>query len=405
MLRLTPVLLCSLIAVGLLACDENDPTGTDLTTTSEGGRVAVSGITPNGDTSVAISTSTASLLGSLPLPVNQSLTSNLPALYIAQKGTGGVADFRIENASNGNIALTGRTIGMGTAVAGITPAGTGGTGVAGIAYGGGMAGHFQIANQQSGQIALLGQTDGFGPAVKGISTSGIGGWFEAAGPHPAINARAVGTGHVATFTVIPATSAKSALRAQSYGTGPAVNGVALASGNAALFENTYSNTSQPVVAVMNKGGGYAAVFQSTTSLGRGVLVKTNGGAGLQVIGGSKNAVVATPSGSKALYTEESTEVWFTDYGFGTLANGKGRILFDPSFAQTINPDESYHVFVQSYGRAELYVAERTPLGFTVALKDGDPNAEFSYRIVAKRLGFEGKRLEAAPWADELPVRY
>lgn len=41
----------------------------------------------------------------------------------------------------------------------------------------------------------------------------------------------------------------------------------------------------------------------------------------------------------------------------------------------------------------------------MALKDGDPNAEFSYRIVAKRLGFEGKRLERAPWADQvaLPV--
>jgi hypothetical protein len=37
----------------------------------------------------------------------------------------------------------------------------------------------------------------------------------------------------------------------------------------------------------------------------------------------------------------------------------------------------------------------------VALKDGDPNAEFSYRVVAKRLGFEEKRLEPAPWADTL----
>ena len=31
----------------------------------------------------------------------------------------------------------------------------------------------------------------------------------------------------------------------------------------------------------------------------------------------------------------------------------------------------------------------------------DPNAEFSYRIVAKRLGFEDKRLEPAPWVDNL----
>jgi hypothetical protein len=112
-------------------------------------------------------------------------------------------------------------------------------------------------------------------------------------------------------------------------------------------------------------------------------------------------VVHTPSGAKALYTEESTEVWFTDYGFGTLENGRARILFDPAFAQTINPDEPYHVFLQSYGDAELYVRERTPLGFEVVARAGAPNAKFSYRIVAKRLHFEGARLEPAPWADQL----
>jgi hypothetical protein len=127
--------------------------------------------------------------------------------------------------------------------------------------------------------------------------------------------------------------------------------------------------------------------------------------GSKVVGGSKNAVVHTPAGAKALYTEESTEVWFTDYGFGRLANGRARVLLDPSFAQTINPDERYHVFLQAHGRGELYVTEMRPLGFAVALDDGgDPNAEFSHRIVAKRLGFEGKRLEAAPWADRPPIR-
>ncbi len=149
------------------------------------------------------------------------------------------------------------------------------------------------------------------------------------------------------------------------------------------------------------GSDFAARFQAINSTSKGVLIETKGGAGLQVVGGSKNAVVRTPSGAKALYTEESTEVWFTDYGFGRLANGRVRVLLDPSFAQTINPDEPYHVFLQARGRAELYVGESTPLGFEVVLKDGDPNAEFSYRIVAKRLGFEQKRLEPAPWLDRL----
>jgi hypothetical protein len=171
-------------------------------------------------------------------------------------------------------------------------------------------------------------------------------------------------------------------------------------GNAGVFDNTNTSNTKPALLVRSVGDGFAGVFESNgSSTGKGVLIQTKGGAGLQVVNGSKNAVVSTPSGSKALYTEESTEVWFTDYGFGELERGRARILLDPAFAQTINPDEPYHVFVQSYGDAELYVRGRTPLGFEVALRAGDPNTEFSYRIVAKRLNFEGKRLEPAPWAD------
>ena len=35
-------------------------------------------------------------------------------------------------------------------------------------------------------------------------------------------------------------------------------------------------------------------------------------------------------------------------------------------------------------------------------RDGDPNTEFSYRIVGKRLGYEDHRLERAPWTDNDP---
>jgi hypothetical protein len=437
MLRLTSIFASAVALIGLLACDETDPTGTDLTTTREGARVAVADSTTTRDSGVAISASSASLLGTIPLPISQSVNSSVSALYISQQGSGGAADFRIDNASNGGIAISGRTIGPGTAVAGITPAGTGGTAVDGTAYGGGMAGHFRIANSSSPQTALLSETTGGGAAVKGMaanaSSNGTGGWFEAAGYGTAVNARNIGNGPGGVFTIIPSGSTQTALRGQTYGTGYAVHGIAQANGNAGVFENLSGGNTKPALYVKTNGTGWTGAFISnnTAAAGvtmqskssnvtldaensgsgfaakffgygsaKGVYIQTQGGAGLQVVGGSKNAVVHTPSGAKALYTEESTEVWFTDYGFGKLTGGKVRILFDPSFAQTINPEDSYHVFVQPYGRAELYVAERTPLGFTVTLKDGDPNAEFSYRIVAKRLGFEGKRLEAAPWADQ-----
>jgi hypothetical protein len=93
-------------------------------------------------------------------------------------------------------------------------------------------------------------------------------------------------------------------------------------------------------------------------------------------------------------------VWFTDYGFGRLQHGRARILIDPTFAQTVSAQEPYHVFLEEYGDARLYVAERTPLGFVVQGHAGDPDVEFSYRIVARRRGYETTRLERTPWADQ-----
>lgn len=122
------------------------------------------------------------------------------------------------------------------------------------------------------------------------------------------------------------------------------------------------------------------------------------------VGGSKSAVVPTEDGSRLLYTEESAEVWFTDYGFGSLVDGTAQVAIDSIFAQTVNLDEPYHVFVQIYGDADVYVTNRTAAGFEVRLREGDPTSEFSYRIVAKRKGFEDQRLEPAPWADNGPQR-
>lgn len=46
-----------------------------------------------------------------------------------------------------------------------------------------------------------------------------------------------------------------------------------------------------------------------------------------------------------------------------------------------------------------------PHGFEVQLREGNDNAEFSYRIVARRLGHEDARMERAPWADDDPNLY
>jgi hypothetical protein len=148
----------------------------------------------------------------------------------------------------------------------------------------------------------------------------------------------------------------------------------------------------------SSANGWAGAFVSES--GNGVFVSSPlGSVGLSISGGSKNAVVATDDGARLLYAEEATEVWFTDYGFGQLVDGVAVVTIDPIFAQTVNLNEPYHVFLQAYGDADLYVSNRTATQFEVHLREGDTTVEFSYRLVGKRLGYEDDRLERAPWAD------
>ncbi len=79
-------------------------------------------------------------------------------------------------------------------------------------------------------------------------------------------------------------------------------------------------------------GGWAGYFKSEN--GGGVSISTPvGKVGLIVLGGTKNAVVNTDDGARLLYTEESTEVWFTDYGFGILDGVLGAVCVEAGFAQ------------------------------------------------------------------------
>jgi hypothetical protein len=109
--------------------------------------------------------------------------------------------------------------------------------------------------------------------------------------------------------------------------------------------------------------------------------------------GSQQVAVDTTAGQREMYTPGSTELWFEDLGSAALVDGQATVTIDPLFAETVNLDAEYHVFVQVYGDAEVYVSNRTPSHFEVHLRDGDPSVEFSYRIVAKRLGYESQRLE------------
>ncbi len=374
----------------------------------------------------------------LQLPFSDSISDSATAFRIHQTGWGGTGAFLVENSSSSAVALLGQSWGLGPAIYG-------------LATGGGRAGVFEVSNPNSGELALNAKHNGRGTALLAMNAS----------TGRALHAWNTGTGAGGLFELSQSSNTNYALEAKTNGNGAAVRGLSTGSGRAGSFQSTNAASNSTVLEVINPGRGYGGLFWSTcsgscspalaaeaaggtavsgrstgpvgpggyfsvtnvsnpshalmsvnngsgyagyfvgqTPNSKGVYIQTNTGvAGLQVIGGSKNAVVGTTTGARALYTEESSEVWFTDYGFARLQNGRARILIDPTFAETINPDEPYHVFVQPYGEAELYVTERTPLGFVVRLRDGDQSVEFSYRLVAKRRGFERARLERAPWAD------
>jgi hypothetical protein len=116
--------------------------------------------------------------------------------------------------------------------------------------------------------------------------------------------------------------------------------------------------------------------------------------GALIVHGAKSAAVPYPDGShRLLYSLESPESWFEDFGEGRLKDGKGKINLDPDFAKVVKTDK-FHVFMTSYGDSRgLYVTNRTSKGFEVREQQGGKSSlTFSYRVVAKRKDIEGKRL-------------
>ncbi|MDD3642193.1 MAG: hypothetical protein PHQ19_01835 [Candidatus Krumholzibacteria bacterium] len=134
----------------------------------------------------------------------------------------------------------------------------------------------------------------------------------------------------------------------------------------------------------------------------GVYGYTDDGYGVYSDGtlGSTGPIVAVAPtedyGHRKVYSVQSAENWFEDFGEGRLSGGEATVEIDPVFAQTVNLGETYHVFLTPVGDCGLYVSEKTSRSFTVRAGDGKPvDIAFDYRIVAKRSGFESKRLEAA----------
>jgi hypothetical protein len=114
--------------------------------------------------------------------------------------------------------------------------------------------------------------------------------------------------------------------------------------------------------------------------------------------GTKSAEVKTATyGSRLMYAIESPEVWFEDIGTAYLKDGAVTVKFDPIFAETIDLNIDYHVYVTPICEEAvvLFVTAKTAEGFNVqgvTLNNQSSNCSFDYRVTAKRLGYENTRL-------------
>jgi hypothetical protein len=165
-----------------------------------------------------------------------------------------------------------------------------------------------------------------------------------------------------------------------------------------------------------EGYGVAGVAQSTSGVTFGVYGEDFSPSGFGVFysgglggTGAKNCIVRTSEGPTLLYCQESPECWFEDFGEDQLVSGRCRVELDPLFLETVTIDETnpMHVFVQLHDpNCEGVAVDRGRTGFDVVeLKNGASDVSFSYRVVAKRRGFEEKRLDYCKAAESDPYLY
>jgi len=140
------------------------------------------------------------------------------------------------------------------------------------------------------------------------------------------------------------------------------------------------------------GTNYGVYGLSSSTSGYGVYY-SGGLAGT----GTKSCVVKTSQGPTLMYCQESPENWFEDFGEGQLVDGRCHIDLDPLFLETVTIDATnpMKAFITPDDPAckGIAVIRGTSAFEVVELHNGTGNSSFSYRVVAKRKGFEEKRLD------------
>jgi hypothetical protein len=153
-------------------------------------------------------------------------------------------------------------------------------------------------------------------------------------------------------------------------------------------------------------GTHYGVYGSEAAGGSGAAVYAAGDIGSS---GGTYSVLKTSKGHRLLSGIESPEIWFEDFGEGQLTNGRAHIELDPLFLETvtINAQHPMKVFVQVEDEnCRGTAVKRGTTGFDVIeLNGGMSSSSFSYRVVAKRKGYETERLRETDVGYDDPTLY
>ena len=108
--------------------------------------------------------------------------------------------------------------------------------------------------------------------------------------------------------------------------------------------------------------------------------------------GSKHRVVRTQDyGERLLCCYETPSPMFGDIGAAQIdETGKCLIFIDEKFAQTVDLEYLYDVFLTKYGPGDCYVSERTASYFIV---EGAKNLKFAWEVKTIQRDYENLRLE------------
>lgn len=114
--------------------------------------------------------------------------------------------------------------------------------------------------------------------------------------------------------------------------------------------------------------------------------------GTLAVSGAKARLAKTKSyNNRLLFCYEMPSPIFGDVGHGVIGeDGLCYIDIDQIFFETVDMNQSYQVFLQSYSEHNVYVLKREPQYFVVK---GEPNTEFDWELKAKQLDFPTERLD------------